>query len=137
MGPAPEAPHSPRLLDSLKRLARTFLAIVQTRLEIFGADLEEERIRFARLVVLAMAVAFFFNAALALAAAWLVVALWDSYRHATIGILALVLLGAAVGLLLYARRSIHSRPKPFATTLAELAKDREMLARRREDAPAE
>ncbi|MCU0804551.1 MAG: phage holin family protein [Burkholderiales bacterium] len=136
MGIGPETPESSRLLASVKRLARTFLAILQTRIEIVGTELEEERIRFGRLVVLAVTVAFFFNAAVMLGIAWLVVALWDSYRHATMGVLAILLLGAAIGLLLYARHNIKTRPKPFSTTLAELAKDRERLAGGRSGGPA-
>ena len=128
MAIGPETPQSSNLLASLKQLARTFLAILRTRVDILGTELEEERIRFARLLVLAVTVAFFFNAALMLGIAWLVVALWESYHHATIGILAVVLLGAALALLLFARHNLKTRPKPFATTLAELAKDRERLS---------
>jgi uncharacterized membrane protein YqjE len=130
MATAPEAPHSPKLLASLTRLARTFLAILQARVEILETELQEERIRFARLVALAVMVAFLFNAALVLGGGWLVIALWESHRHATIGVLAAVLFGAAVALVLIAWYGIKTRPKPFSTTIAELRKDRERLAGR-------
>jgi len=130
MAPAPETPHSPNLLGSLKRLARTFVAILQTRVEILETELQEERIRFARLAALAVIVAFLFNAALVLGGAWLVLALWESHRHTTIGVLAAVALGAAIALALIAWRGIKTRSKPFSTTLAELRKDAERLAGR-------
>lgn len=130
MANTPEASHSPQLLGSLKRLARTFLAILQTRVEILETELQEERVRFARLVALAVVVAFLINAALVLGGTWLVIALWESHRHATIGVLAAVALVAAISLALFAWRGIKTRPKPFATTIAELRKDRERLAGR-------
>jgi uncharacterized membrane protein YqjE len=137
MAVGPGAPEASNLLESVKRLGRTFVGLLHTRLEILGTELEEERIRFGRLIILAVTVAFFFNAALLLGVGWLVAALWDRYGHATLGVLALVLAGAAVGLLLYARGRIRTRPKPFSTTLAELAKDRERLAGRRAGEPAD
>ncbi|MCC6610181.1 MAG: phage holin family protein [Burkholderiales bacterium] len=130
MAAAPEAADSPKLLGSLKRLARTFAAILETRIEILETELQEERIRVARLVALAVVVAFLVNAALILGGTWLVIALWESNHHATIGVLAAVALGAAVAMVLFAWHGIKTRPKPFATTVAELRKDRARLAGR-------
>jgi uncharacterized membrane protein YqjE len=48
-----EAGRSEGLLDSLRNLAGTFLAIVQTRIEIFASEIDEERARLARIAVLA------------------------------------------------------------------------------------
>jgi uncharacterized membrane protein YqjE len=137
MPTGPGAPPSSNLLESLKRLGRTLVALLHTRLEILGTELEEERIRFGRMIILAVTVAFLFNAALLLGVSWLVAALWDRYGHATLGVLALALLAAAVGLFVYARGLLKTRPKPFATTLAELAKDRERLTGHRAGEAAE
>jgi uncharacterized membrane protein YqjE len=137
MAIGPEGPQSSNLLESLKRLGSTFVELLHTRLEILGTEWEEERLRFGRLIVLAVTVAFFFNAAVMLGIAWLVVALWENYHHATLGVLAFVLLAVAIGLLLFARRSLKTRPKPFSVTLAELAKDRERLTGRRSREAAE
>ncbi|HKB74072.1 MAG TPA: phage holin family protein, partial [Burkholderiales bacterium] len=41
------------LFESLRNLARTSLAIVQTRIEIFASEIDEERTRLARIAVLA------------------------------------------------------------------------------------
>ena len=45
------------LFDSLRNLARTFVALVQTRIEIFASEIDEERTRLARIAVLAAAAA--------------------------------------------------------------------------------
>src|SRR5439155_1667819 len=47
-----EVGRSEGLLESLRNLARTFLAIVQTRIEIFASEIDEERTRLARIAVL-------------------------------------------------------------------------------------
>jgi uncharacterized membrane protein YqjE len=137
MAVGPGAPEASTLLESIKRLGRTFVALLHTRLEILGTEWEEERIRFGRLIILAVTVAFLFNAALLLGVGWLVAALWERYGHATMGVLAVVLLAAAIGLFLYARGNIKTRPKPFSATIAELAKDRERLTGRRAEGAAE
>ncbi|MCL4798527.1 MAG: phage holin family protein [Burkholderiales bacterium] len=126
----PTVPQAPHLLASLKRLACTFLAILQTRVEILETELQEERIRLARLVALAVTVAFLVNGALVLGGAWLVLVLWERHGEATIGVLAAALVGAALALVLIAWRALRTRPKPFATTIAELRRDREQLAGR-------
>src|SRR5437899_379348 len=41
------------LFESLRNLARTFLAVVQTRIEIFASEIDEGRARLARVAVLA------------------------------------------------------------------------------------
>src|SRR6266480_3202682 len=41
------------LFESLRNLAKTFLAVVQTRIEIFASEIDEERARLARIAVLA------------------------------------------------------------------------------------
>jgi uncharacterized membrane protein YqjE len=46
------------LLDSLKALARSLLAMAQTRLEILGSEIEEQRSILLREVLLAMIAAF-------------------------------------------------------------------------------
>lgn len=126
----PTVPQAPHLLASLKRLGCTLLAILQTRVEILETELQEERIRLARLVALAVTVAFLVNGALVLGGAWLVLVLWERHGEATIGVLAAVLVGAALALVLIARHALRTRPKPFATTVAELRRDRERLAGR-------
>jgi len=44
-----EPGHTESLLDSLRNLAKTFIALVQTRIEIFASEIDEERTRLARM----------------------------------------------------------------------------------------
>ena len=122
-----EAGRSEGLLDSLRNLARTFIAIVQTRIEIFASEIDEERARLARIAVLAAVAALCIALAVVLLVFFLVVLFWDTNRLLAIGVLAGVFAvgGTAAGLGL--RAAISKRPKFLSATLAELRKDRTRL----------
>jgi uncharacterized membrane protein YqjE len=121
------APRPPGLLDSIARLARTALALARTRLEILGTEIEEERIRVTQLALAIAAVVFCLQVALVLAVVLLVVLLWDSHRVVTLSVLGGLFLLAALGGGIWLRYLVRGRPKIFASTLAELAKDEERL----------
>ena len=106
-----EAGRSEGLLDSLRNLARTFIAIVQTRIEIFASEIDEERARLARIAVLAAVAALCIALAVVLLVFFLVVLFWDTNRLLAIGVLAgafaaggiAALAGIALGLLISRR----------------------------------
>jgi uncharacterized membrane protein YqjE len=118
-----ETGHSEGLLDSLRNLARTFLAIVQTRIEIFASEIDEERTRLARIAVLAAVAAFCLGLAVILLVFFLVVLFWDTDRLLAIGVLAGVLAIGGIAACLGLRAAIAKRPKFLSATLAELRKD--------------
>jgi len=118
-----EAGRSEGLLDSLRNLARTFLAIVQTRIEIFASEIDEERTRLARIALLAAAAAFCLGLAVILLVFFLVVLFWDSDRLLAIGVLAGVFAVGGIAACLGLRAAISKRPKFLSATLAELRKD--------------
>jgi len=113
------------VLDSLRRLAGTLLAAVQTRLELVATDIEEERAWIARMAVLVGLAAFFLALAVNLVVLFLVVLFWDKNRLLAIGALAGVFAALALALALAARSAALRRPRLFSATLAELRKDRE------------
>lgn len=121
------APRPPGLVDSLSRLGRTALGVLRTRLEILGTEIEEERIRFARLALAVAAIAFCLQMAVLLFVAFLVVLLWDTHRLATLGTVAAAFLIAGVVGVLVLKRRLARRPKMFASSLGELVKDEERL----------
>lgn len=123
------APRPPGLFGSIARLGRTSVALLRTRLEILGTELEEERIRFTGLVLLVAAIAFCVQMAVLLFVILMVVVLWESHRLLTLGVLATAFLVAGVALYLWLRHQMRTRPRLFAATLGELAKDEERLGR--------
>jgi uncharacterized membrane protein YqjE len=121
------APRPPGLLDSAARLARTALALARTRLEILATEIEEERIRVTQLALLIAGVVFCLQVALVLLVVLLVVLLWDSHRVVTLSLLGGFFLLAALAGAVWLRHLVRSRPKIFASTIAELAKDEDRL----------
>jgi uncharacterized membrane protein YqjE len=121
------APRPPGLAGSLSRLGRSALALLRTRLEILGTEIEEERIRFAALALAVAAIAFCLQMAVLLFVAFLVVLLWDTHRLASLGAFAAFFLVAGVVGVLVLKRHLARRPKLFASSLGELMKDEDRL----------
>lgn len=115
-------------MESLKRLVRTLLAIGQTRLELLSNELEEERVRLTRILVIGSLTLFFFGLALLLATVFLVVLFWDNHRLLMIGGLTGLFTLAGLLALNAFRAMCRERPRLFAASLNELNKDREQLA---------
>jgi len=115
------------LLYSIKHLAQTLLGAAQTRLEILATEIEEERARLEQMLLVALGAVFCLALGIVLCVAYVVVFFWDTHRLAAVGLLAAGFLAAGVVLGLILRDKAKTRPKPFAITRGELAKDRDLL----------
>jgi uncharacterized membrane protein YqjE len=115
------------LLASLQRLLATLLDIVQTRVAIVATEFEEERVRLRELVVFGFVALFFFNIGIVLLTLFVVMLFWETHRLYVMGGFALLYLGVGVVAGISLRHRLKSRPRLFATTLAELSKDRDQL----------
>jgi uncharacterized membrane protein YqjE len=115
------------LLASLQRLLATLLEILQTRVEIVATEYEEERERIRELIVFGFLALFFVNLGVVLFTLFTVMLLWETHRLYALGGLAVLYLGLGLIAVTVLRRRNRSRPRLFATTLAELSKDRDQL----------
>jgi uncharacterized membrane protein YqjE len=120
------------ILQSLRRLASTALALVITRGELAAVELAEARERIARWAVAALLGAVLMLAALVSVSLLVAAVFWESYRWQAIGALALAYAVAGTWLLLKVMREVRAAPPLLSATLAELARDREALAAGRE-----
>jgi uncharacterized membrane protein YqjE len=118
------------LLTSLQRLLATWIEILQTRVEIVATELEEERERIRELVVFGFLALFFVSLGLVLLTLCVVILFWDTHRVYAVGGFALLYLGLGIMAGAVLRRRLKARPRLFATTLAELSKDRDQLTPR-------
>jgi uncharacterized membrane protein YqjE len=122
------------LLASLRRLGSTLIETLHSRAELLSLELQRERGRVVRLLLLGV-IAFFFLLLGALTATmFMVVLFWESQRLVVIGFFALLYLGIAVGLAMYAKREAGAAKRPFADTVEQLKRDREYLGRRNKSA---
>lgn len=118
-------------MDSLKSLLATLVDILRTRLDILTTELEEEKIRLGKLLLLAFAALFFLSLGLLFLSLLVIAAFWESHRLAVIGGLAGFSLGLGLVCGMLVRRRAKSKPGLFSTTLSELGKDRDRLTSRR------
>lgn len=118
------------LLNSLSTFAATLVAIVQTRLELLSADLEEDRAHYLSLLMLVLVALFCLGVGVVLAAILLVVVFWDTQRILVLGLLAGLFLTGGIGAGWFAIHKAKTRPKIFAASLLELFKDRQHLVSR-------
>lgn len=117
------------LMQSLRRLADTAVGIVQVRLELFGTELEQEKLRVFDALVWAALGLLMAGLALVLAIGFVVLLFQEGYRLGAVGVLALVFGGGGWWALRHARARLHAGTGgPFALSLSELRRDRHGLS---------
>lgn len=125
-----DAGHTESLLESLRGVAKTFIALVQTRIEIFASEVDEERARFGRILTLAVVALFCLGLAVVLGVLLIAVLFWENNRLLALGILTGVFALGGLVALVALRSAVRDRPKFLSATLAELRKDQKELERR-------
>lgn len=115
------------LLGSLKALARSLLVMAQTRLEILGSEIEEQRSLFLREVLLAAIAAFCLGLGVVFAALFLVLIAPVEFRPHLIGLFAVIFFVVSGVVFAVLRAARSHRPRTFSTTIQELGKDRDSL----------
>lgn len=123
----PGTSHNPGLLASLQRMVATFVEILHTRVEIVATEFEEERERIREMVLYSILTLFFVGIGLLLLTLYVVILYWDTHRLNVVGGFALLYLAAGIVCGAILRRRLKTRPRLFATTLAEMGKDRDRL----------
>lgn len=116
-----------RLGESLKGLADSGLATVQTRLELFAVELKEEKLRAGSFLFDTVLAALFIGFGFVFLLAFLTVLLWDSHRLLALGLATTGLFAAGVWAATRAAARLRAGSRLFASSLAELAQDREAL----------
>jgi len=124
---AGEEPPRPGIIASLRRLCDTVLALVHNRVELFAAELEEQKVRLVRLLVLAAVTVFLGNTAVLMITAAILILVGDGLRVPVVIGLCLIYVTAAIAAFLVLRKELRGAPPPFKGTVAELKKDRDWL----------
>ncbi|HEY1995534.1 phage holin family protein [Paraburkholderia sp.] len=116
------AEHSP-----LRRIFGSVFAILQTRLELIGIELAEEKDRLLGVLFLGLDAMMLATMALIALTALVAIAFWDTYRWQSLAGITVVYAIAALVCALKARNGLVNSPIVFEATLAEFEKDREIF----------
>jgi len=115
------------LFASLRRLSATALEMVQVRLELLGTEFELEKRRLFDGLVWAVAAVLLLGIGLVLLCGFVILLFWEGYRLAAVGVMAFLFLAGSAALLLKARQLLRTHGGLFATSAAELQRDRSQL----------
>jgi uncharacterized membrane protein YqjE len=118
------------MLASVRELARTLLAIIETRARLAANELEEQAVRLVEIALWFALAILFLSVALVFLSVLVLLAFWDSNRMLAAGLLAVLYLSAGGAAALIARARLRDRPPLFSAALGELGKDLEHLDRR-------
>jgi uncharacterized membrane protein YqjE len=119
------------LFKSLANLVASVVAIAQTRIELLTTELQEEIHRAAELLVWTLVALLAVAMGLFLTALVIIFVFWDTHRVLASVLVASSFFVIALAALIVLRAKVRNRPRLLEGTLAELAKDREQLKRRR------
>ena len=117
------------LLSSIKGLASTGASIAQTRLELLSLDVQIARSKFIGLLVMIIGALFFLFFGLVMLALLIVIYSWETDRILALGLLTAAFLLIGLVLVALITQSLHTMPRLFEASIAELAKDREALSK--------
>jgi uncharacterized membrane protein YqjE len=115
------------LLDSLKTLTATVVAMAYNRLQLLSADIEIARERIFSLFITVIVALFFLCFGVLLLSIFIVVIFWDTNRLLALGTITGLFIGVGFILLIRAMSAIKKMPATFEASLAELAKDHVQL----------
>ena len=115
------------MFESLKPLVSLFAQLLKTRFELAAIDLEEERLRLAELLVLAVISLFLWGIGIILACLWVLEWAGLEHRVQALGGLAAAFALAASSMSWRWRQRAASKPRLLGATLAEFSRDLEVL----------
>lgn len=115
------------LLGSIKRLLSTLTSVASTRLELLANELYEERLHLEQMLLYFVSALFCFGMTIMLLTVFIVVLYWDDHRLLLLGGLSTVFLVAGLMLAMRLQKIMQNKSKLFSVSLAELAKDKDLL----------
>jgi uncharacterized membrane protein YqjE len=111
------------LIDSLKTLTSTVVAMAYNRLHLLSADIEVARERIFSLLITVIVSLFFLCFGVLLLSIFVVVIFWDTHRLLALGTVTGLFLIIGGLLLFKVLNSVKRMPATFEASLSELAKD--------------
>lgn len=111
------------LFATVGRVAATLVAMVGTRLELAAVEFQEDARRLLGYLAWSLLAAFLAAGAVMLAALFVILLFWDTYRLQAVAAMAAVLAIGAGLIVMSVRSKLNAQTPLFAATLAELRND--------------
>jgi len=127
----PNEPPPRGVFESLRRLCDAGLGLLQNRVELLAVEIQEEKVRLVRVLILAGAMVLLGNMAAVLGTATIVVLVDKSAQVPVLIALSVFYLLAALAAFLALRKLLRAGPPPLNDTVSELKKDRDWLNSRK------
>jgi uncharacterized membrane protein YqjE len=112
---------------TVSRIGATLVAMVHTRLELAAVEVQEEMRRLIGYFAWAMIAVLLSAGALMLAALFVILLFWDSYRLLAVGGMAALFALAGIVIAIKVRSSFSAQPPMFSATLGELRNDLDFI----------
>ena len=122
-----ENPPPRGILGSLRDLGRSAVAVLQNRVELLSVELEEQKLRLTRVLILAGAAIFLGNTAIMAVSVTIVMLVGEHARLPVLIGLSVIYVAAAVWAFLALRKELRSSPPPFQDSINQLKKDTDWL----------
>jgi uncharacterized membrane protein YqjE len=114
----------------VRRILSSLFSIMQSRLELIGIELAEEKDRLLAILFLGVAAMMLATMALIALTALIAIMFWDTYRWQSLACITAFYAVAALLCALRARSGLRNAPMVFEATLHEFEKDREIFRKR-------
>ncbi|MBI3145521.1 MAG: phage holin family protein [Pseudogulbenkiania sp.] len=124
-----QSPSSPRP-GSLRSLLNGFVALALTRAELFGLEAQEQKEQLLHNTLIGVAALVCLLIGLLSALLFVVLLTPPAWRVELLGLLTLLFAALGLTALLQLQRRLRRQSAPFATTLAEVRKDWDVLSQR-------
>jgi uncharacterized membrane protein YqjE len=117
------------MIAALKQVVVSALAMAQTRLELAGIELIEEKNRLLVQLFTGLAAMLSITLGLIVLTFLIIAHFWDSYRLSSIIVVAVVYFAVGGLLCVRLKRTFENGPPPFQASFEEMSKDYQALTR--------
>lgn len=111
------------ILDTVRRIASSLLAMARNRIELFAVELRIEQDRLVTLLIWLGVGLLLALLGLVVLAVTIAIVVWENARVAGLLGVTVVFLGASAGVLYVVRRRLRTTSRPFPETIAQFTKD--------------
>jgi len=115
------------VFDSVRGICSSTLGLLQNRVELIGVELQEQKERLIRVLVLGAALVFAGNMAALVVTYTIIELAGPDARKPVLIILSLLYVAAAVGAFVWLRKELGAGPPPLSETVSEFKKDRDWV----------